>query len=90
MTTEEIMSVTAEVFREVLDNDSIQLTRDTTANDIEEWDSLSHVELIVAIERMFKIKFQLEDVKPLKNVGEFIDAIERKTAGMTSGSASHC
>jgi len=78
MTIEEIKSEVTQIFRDVLDNDNIILNRETTAADIEEWDSLSHINLIVAIEKEFKIKFDLLDLKPLQNVGELFDLIQQK------------
>jgi len=59
----------------VLDEDGILLTASTTANDIEEWDSLTHMQLIVAIEKHFKIKFNSSEVLKFKNVGEMCDRI---------------
>lgn len=78
MTIEEIHKRVTEIFKDVLDDDSIVLHRETTADDIEEWDSLAHISLIVAIEKEFSVKFDLMDIKPLKNVGEFLDLILRK------------
>lgn len=66
------------VFRDVFDDDSIELFNEMTAADIEDWDSLSHVQLIVAIEKYFKLKFGTGDIMNLKNVGEMIALIERK------------
>ena len=66
------------VFREVFDDDSINLTRDTTADDVEEWDSLTHMNLVIALELKFKIKFALGELQTLKNVGEMLDLINRK------------
>ena len=66
------------VFRDVFDDDSIELFNEMTAADIEDWDSLSHVQLIVAIEKYFKLKFSTGDIMNLKNVGEMIALIERK------------
>ncbi len=67
-----------EVFRQVFDDDGIVISRETTANDIEEWDSLSHVNLIVAVEARFKVKFVLRELQTLKSVGDLIDLIESK------------
>jgi len=70
-----ILSQVQEIFCDILDNEEIALTSETTANDIEEWDSLSHIQLIVAIERHFKIKFSSKEILSWKNIGEMIDAI---------------
>jgi len=78
MTPEEIKGSVTQIFKDVLDNDTIVLFRETTARDIEEWDSLAHINLIVAIEKEFKIKFDLMELKPLQNVGELLDIIQRK------------
>ena len=69
-----------EVFREVFDDETIEITNEMTADDIDEWDSLTHVQLIVAVEEAFGCKFSTVEVMKLKNVGEFISLIERKTA----------
>ncbi len=68
-----------EVFREVFDDEEIVITNEMTADDIEEWDSLTHVQLIVAVEEEFGCKFSTVEVMKLKNVGEFINLIDRKT-----------
>ena len=75
MDTQQILT---EVFRQVFDDDSIVLTRETTANDIEEWDSLTHINLVVAVEARFKVKFALGELQTLKNVGEMIDLVNKK------------
>ena len=54
------------------------MTESTTAEDIEDWDSLTHIQLIEEIEQEFKIKFTLQEITGLKNVGEFITLVERK------------
>ncbi len=66
------------IFRDVLDQDSISLTLATTALDIEEWDSISHIQIIVAIEKRFKIKFTAAEIQSFKNVGDIIQAIQSK------------
>jgi len=66
------------VFREVFDDDSINLTRSTTADDVEEWDSLTHMNLVIALELKFIIKFALGELQTLKNVGEMLDLINRR------------
>jgi acyl carrier protein len=78
MDKSEILSKVNVIFKEVLDNDDIILSEETTAEDIEEWDSLSHIQLIVAIEKTFKIKFTSSEILQWKNVGEMVDTIEQK------------
>jgi len=63
---------------EVFNDESIMITRETTADDIDGWDSLSHVNLIVAVEMRFKIRFTGGEVSGLKNVGDLIDQINKK------------
>ena len=64
-----------EVFREVFDDDSIEIFDAMTADDIEEWDSLMHVTLVVAVEKEFGIRLNAAQVGGLKNVGEFLAVI---------------
>lgn len=80
MNTTEIMSECNKIFIDQLDNDSIVLKRETTANDVEEWDSLTHIQLVVAIEKHFKIRFTTAEIQSFKNVGDMCDHIERKLA----------
>ena len=62
MTKNEIMVQIQEIFCDVLDNEDIVLTDTTTSDDIEEWDSLSHIQLVVSIEKSFKLKFTAADI----------------------------
>lgn len=74
----EILLKVQQIFKDVLDDESIVLTNETTANDVEGWDSLTHIQLIVAIEKLFKIKFTSKEILSWKNVGEMIDCIHSK------------
>lgn len=74
----DIIAQLTEIFIDVLDVEEIELKRETTAHDIDEWDSLSHIMLIVAIEKHFKIKFTSREIQSWKNVGEMIDCIDTK------------
>ncbi len=71
----EIIKKVNEIFKDVLDNENLVLNDNTTANDIEEWDSLSHIQLVVAIEKSFKIKFTSSEILSWENVGEMINSI---------------
>ena len=67
-----------EIMIDTFDLDDVTITRETTAADIEEWDSLSHIRLIVAIEREFGIKFSNAEIEGLANVGQLLDTVEAK------------
>ena len=78
MEKNQILEEVQDIFREVLDNEEIVLANETTADDIEEWDSLTHIQLIVAIEKHFKIKFTSKEILSWQNVGEMVDCIATK------------
>jgi len=67
-----------EIFHDVFDDDSITVTPTLTADDVDEWDSLSHIRLVLAVEKKFGLKFSAAEVGRLKNVGEFVSLIEAK------------
>lgn len=68
------------IFREVFDDDSIVLARTTTADDIDAWDSLSHMNMVMAVEVRFKIRFALGELPSLRNVGDLCDLVQKKLA----------
>ena len=72
------METLTDIFRMVFDDDTIQLRPEMTSNDVEGWDSLSHVNLILAVESKFKIRFTQKELLTLKNVGDLKKTIERK------------
>ena len=78
MDKQEIIKRLNEVFRDVLDDDSIVISERTTAGDIEDWDSIEHINLISAVEREFKIRFTMGEVSGMKDVGEMIDIISQR------------
>ena len=78
MERNQILAEVQEIFRDVLDNEEIELADATTADDVEEWDSLTHIQLIVAIEKHFKIKFTSKEILSWQNVGQMIDCIAAK------------
>ena len=78
MERKEIFEKLTEIFRDVMDNDEIVLEENTTAEDIEEWDSLAHVQLIERIEAVFGLKFSAKEMMSWEDVGEFVDSIAEK------------
>lgn len=81
MTEAEITTKLTVLFHDVFDDDSIVLRPDMTADDVPEWDSLSHVTLVVAAEQAFGIKFRTAEIEELHNVGDFVRLIAAKSAG---------
>ncbi|MEH1738802.1 MAG: acyl carrier protein [Fusobacterium varium] len=67
-----------EIFRDIFDDEELVITEEMTAADIEDWDSLAQINLIIAIEKEFGVKFNLEEVSKLKNIGEMLDLIKLK------------
>lgn len=80
MKKEEIFKQLDEVFQDVFDDESIHVNESTTADDIEDWDSLEHINLVVAIENNFGIKFTMNEVTSMKNVGEMVDILSERIA----------
>lgn len=81
MKREEVLEKLTDVFREVFDDEEIKLSDNTTSEDIEDWDSLEHINLIVAVEQEFNIKFNMNEVTSMKNVGEMVDIIVSRIEG---------
>jgi acyl carrier protein len=78
MTKAEAMEALTPIFREVFDDESIELSDELTAADVEGWDSLIHITLMDAVEEEFDIRFDMKTVVKMKNVGELVSAIEEK------------
>ena len=78
MTREEVFARLNEVFRDVFDDEEITVSDATTADDIEEWDSLEHINLLAAVEQEFGMKFNMGQVVSMKHVGEMADIILSK------------
>ena len=75
MTREEVYQTLNAVFRDILDDESIELYDDTVADDVEGWDSFEHINLIVGVEEEFGFKIPMGKVVSMKNVGEMVDII---------------
>jgi len=78
MSRNEITSIVTEIFRDIFDDAALIITDDTGAKDIEDWDSLEQINILVSMEKKFGIKFTVNDVETLANVGQTIDLIEKK------------
>ena len=83
METDELYNRLSEVFRDVFDDDEIVISTETTAKDIDGWDSLRHVRLLLTIERVFGIKFSAYEVNKLKNVGHLAKLVQAKIAAQS-------
>lgn len=75
MKREEVFEKVQDIFREVFDDDSLTITDSTNSDDIEDWDSLEHIALVVSMEKEFSLKFDIKQVNKLENVGQMIDLI---------------
>lgn len=80
MTRDEALGRLGDIIRDYFDDDSIVVTADTTADDVEDWDSLEHVGLIVEVEHEFGVKFNVGEANAMRNVGEMADLILEKLA----------
>lgn len=78
MTREEIFNGVQDIFRDIFDEDDLVIQDSTGSDEIEDWDSLNHINLVSAIEKEFKIRFALGELQTLKDVGAMIDLMEEK------------
>lgn len=78
MERNQVLGQVNKIFIDILDNDKIKLTDSTAAGDIEEWDSLTHIQLVVGIEKFFKIRFSSKEIQSWENVGQMIDSVLQK------------
>ncbi len=78
MTKEAILKQVRDIFSDILDNEKLVLTEDTQAADVDGWDSLNHIQLIVAVEKHFKIHFTSAEIQTWKNVGEMIASVQKR------------
>ncbi len=78
LSRDEILASIRDIMRDVFDDDDLEISLQTTAEEVEDWDSLSHIRLIVAVERKFGFKFKNSEVEALKNVGELVNLVETK------------
>jgi acyl carrier protein len=69
-----------EVFQDVFDDDAIRIFPEMTARDIDEWDSLKHITLVLAVEKAFSVRLKAAEVGSLENVGQMIDLLQKRTA----------
>jgi len=78
MTREEILRAVTAVFRDTLGDEQLVLGEQTTAGEIEDWDSLTHIQLVVAVEKRFRIRFGSREIQAWANIGEMLDSIAAK------------
>jgi acyl carrier protein len=72
-----VLSQVQQIFQDFFDDETLEITPETTANDVEDWDSLAHVGLILEVESTFGVKFRISDVAELQNVGQLVELVER-------------
>jgi acyl carrier protein len=78
MTGNEMLKKLEGIFRDIFDEEDLKISNETTAEDIEDWDSLAHINLVVAIEKEFNVKFALGELQLLQNVGDMVELILKK------------
>ena len=80
MTHEQILKELTEILQDVFDDPHLVINSATNAEDIKEWDSVNHVNIVVAVESRFKVQFKTGEIEELKNVGELIEIIQKRSA----------
>jgi len=78
MNRDQIFEKVQEIFRDIFDDEDLNISDSTSSNDIEDWDSLNHINIVVAIEKEFKIKFNFNELSSLKDVGAMVDLMIEK------------
>jgi acyl carrier protein len=78
VTRAEILTKITEILSEVIDNPTLQLSEESTADGVQDWDSVNHVKLLIALESDLGLEFGTDEVNGIENVGELIDAIQSK------------
>ncbi len=78
MNKEKILQEMQPIFQDVFDDDELSVTEETSAADAEDWDSLAQIRIVMAVEKLFAVKFTFDELQTLKNVGDMIDLIQRK------------
>lgn len=78
MASDQIIKEITRIFTRILEDDSISLNEHTTINDVDAWNSLNHIQIITAIEKHYKIRFELNELLNFKNVGDLSDGIQKK------------
>jgi acyl carrier protein len=79
MTSEEIKSRLTPIFHTVFSDETLVVNERMTADDVSGWDSLTHINMIYSVEKSFSIRFSIKDARSMKNVGELIELIKKKT-----------
>ncbi len=78
--TDNLLEEVQDIFRDVFDQPDLVITRESSASNVDDWDSLAHINLVTAIEKRYKIKFALGELQELKNVGDMLDLMRTKLA----------
>ena len=88
MTDDEVLERLTNLIRDVLDDEDIVVTPTTTAEDVKDWDSANHINIVVTAESRFKVKFNSAEIERLRNVGDFVTVIQKKLADKELGKSA--